>query len=411
MIVFGIVAAVFTVVALWVLLPPLLRVRDKEEISRQGLNVTVYRDQLQELENDLVNGLINQKELEQAKQEIESSLLQDVAVPDAQFKSVANSSTTTAVVIALFVPLFAVFLYFELGAPKSLSGEEISASGLQFQTQDQLKEIVQDLRKAVADAPDDGETWTVLARAHLMLGEFPQAVGAFKEAEKITTPDAQFFADLSDATAMARGGNMQGEPVSLLRKAIELDPNNEKALWLFGTAAFESGDLEAALVPWRRLLGLMPSDTESATTMFDNIKQVEAMLANVKANTDKARLSPGQGRVTGTITIADELKAELTADAVIFIFAVAAEGAAKEAKVPLAAMRATLAELPLTFALDDSMAMIPAMRLSTVNDVVLTARVSKSGDAIAASGDLQGILEGVKVGSSDNQLVINTRVP
>ncbi len=410
MIVFGIVAAVFTVVALWVLLPPLLRVRGKEEISRQGLNVTVYRDQLQELENDLVNGLINQRELEQAKQEIELSLLQDVAAPDAQFTSVANSSTT-AVVIALFVPLFAVLLYFELGAPKSLSGEEISASGLQFQTQDQLKEIVQDLRKAVADTPDDGEAWTVLARAHLMLGEFPQAVGAFKEAEKFTTPDAQFFADLSDATAMARGGNMQGEPVSLLRKAIELDPNNEKALWLFGTAAFEAGDLEAALVPWRRLLGLMPSDTESATTMFDNIKQVETMLANVKANTDKAHLSPGQGRVTGTITIADELKEELAADAVIFIFAVAAEGAAKEAKVPLAAMRATLAELPLTFALDDSMAMIPAMRLSTVSDVLLTARVSKSGDAIAVSGDLQGTLEGVKVGSSNNQLVINTRIP
>jgi len=410
MIVFGIVAAVFTVVALWVLLPPLLRVRGKEEISRQGLNVTVYRDQLQELENDLVNGLINQRELEQAKQEIELSLLQDVAAPDAQFTSVANSSTT-AVVIALFVPLFAVLLYFELGAPKSLSGEEISASGLQFQTQDQLKEIVQDLRKAVADTPDDGETWTVLARAHLMLGEFPQAVGAFKEAEKFTMPDAQFFADLSDATAMARGGNMQGEPVSLLRKAIELDPNNEKALWLFGTAAFEAGDLEAALVPWRRLLGLMPSDTESATTMFDNIKQVETMLANVKANTDKAHLSPGQGRVTGTITIADELKEELAADAVIFIFAVAAEGAAKEAKVPLAAMRATLAELPLTFALDDSMAMIPAMRLSTVSDVLLTARVSKSGDAIAVSGDLQGTLEGVKVGSSNNQLVINTRIP
>ncbi|MBL4851173.1 MAG: c-type cytochrome biogenesis protein CcmI [Gammaproteobacteria bacterium] len=411
MIVFGVVAAVFTVVALWILLPPLLRVRGKEDISRQGLNVTVYRDQLQELDNDLVNGLINQTEFEQAKQEIEAGLLQDVAVPDDQRKSVANSSTT-ALVIALFLPLFAGFLYFELGAPKSLSDdEEISASSLQFQTQDQLKEIVQDLRKAVTDTPDDGETWTVLARAHLMLGEFPQAVGAFKEAEKFTTPDAQFFADLSDATAMARGGNMQGEPVSLLRKAIELDPNNEKALWLFGTAAFEAGDLEAALVPWRRLLGLMPSDTESATTMFDNIKQVETMLANVKANTDKARLSPGQGRVTGTITIADELKAELTADAVIFIFAVAAEGAAKEAKVPLAAMRATLAELPLTFALDDSMAMIPAMRLSTVSDVVLTARVSKSGDAIAASGDLQGTLEGVKVGSSGNQLVINTRVP
>lgn len=403
MIVFGIVAAVITVVTLVVLLPSLLRARDKDEVSRQGLNVTVYRDQLQELDNDLVNGLINQHEFEQAKQEIESGLLHDVAAPDDKIKSIEGSSTT-AIFIALFLPLFAGFLYFELGAPLSLNdGDEVTATGLQFQTEGQLKEIVQDLRKAVTESPDDGETWTVLARAHLMLGEFPQSVGAFREAEKFLAPDSQFFADLSDATAMANGGNMQGEPVRLLRQAIELDPNNEKALWLFGTAAFEAGDLEAALVPWRRLLGLIEADSESARTMSDNIKQVEAMMVNV----NNTRLSPNPGRVDGTISISDELKQKLNPDTVVFIFAMASEGP----KVPLAAMRVTVAELPLTFTLDDSMAMIPAMRLSTVSDVILTARASKSGDAIAASGDLQGTLEGVKVGSSDNQLVIDTLVP
>lgn len=402
MIAFGIVAAILTVVALVVLLPPLLRTQDKADVSRQGLNVTVYRDQLQELENDRANGLIDDQGFEQAKQEIESGLLQDVAAPDDQVKSVSGSSTA-ALVVALALPLFAGFLYFELGAPQSLTDEEITATSLQFQNQDQLKEIVQDLQKAITEQPEDGETWTVLARAHLMLGEFPQAVGAFKEAEKFVTPDSQFYADLSDATAMANGGNMQGEPVRLLRQAIELDPNNQKALWLFGTAAFEAGDLEAALVPWRRLLDLIPAGSESATTMSDNIKQVEQMLANV----DNTRLSPNQGRVSGTISLSEELKEELDSETVVFIFALAAEGP----QVPLAAMRATLADLPLEFELDDSMAMIPAMRLSTVSDVMITARASKSGDAIAATGDLQGTLEGVKVGSSDNKLVINTRVP
>lgn len=402
MIIFGIVAAILTVVALVILLPPLLRQHEKDDVSRQGLNVTVYRDQMQELDNDLTNGLISQEGFDQAKQEIESSLLKDVAVPDDKVKTAAGSSTT-AIVIALFLPLFAGFLYFELGAPQSLTDDEVTATSLQFQNQGQLQEIVVDLRKSLTEAPEDGETWTVLARAHLMLGEFPQAVGAFKEAEKYVTPDSQFFADLSDATAMVSGGNMQGEPVSLLRKAIELDPNNEKALWLFGTAAFEAGDLEAALVPWRRLLGLMAVGSESATTMSDNIKQVEEMLANV----DNTRLSPNQGRVGGTITLSDELKEELSPETVVFVFALAAEGP----QVPLAAMRVTLADLPLEFTLDDSMAMIPAMRLSTVSAVVLTARASKSGDAIAATGDLQGTLEGVKVGSTDNKLVINTLVP
>ncbi len=403
MIVFGIAIAVLTVVALLVLLPPLLRVRDNEDVSRQGLNVTVYRDQLKELDADLANGLINQAEYEQAKQETEASLLQDVSAPDTSARNMASSSTA-AIIVALALPLFAGFLYFQLGKPQSLNvGEEISATSLQFQTPGQLQEIVQDLQRALKSAPDDGETWTVLGRAHLMLGEFEQAVQAFKQAEQYTTPDAQFYADLSDATAMANNGNMQGEPVSLLRKAIELDPNNEKALWLFGTAAFEAGDLEAALVPWRRLHNLMPAGSESANTMADNIKQVETMLANV----NNTRLSPNQGRIDGTITLADEFKEQVSPDTVVFIFALAAEGP----QVPLAAMRVTVAELPLSFSLDDSMAMIPAMRLSTASDVVLTARVSKSGDAIAASGDLQGRLEAVKVGSVDNQLVIDSVIP
>lgn len=402
MIVFGIAVAVLTVLALIILLPPLLRVRETDDVSRKGLNVSVYRDQLQELDNDLANGLINQEEYEQAKQEIEQGLLDDVAAPDDQVKSVAGSSTS-AIIIALFLPLFAGFLYFELGAPHALNDEEISATSLQFQSQDQLKEIVQDLRKAVTEDPEDGETWTILARAHLMLGEFPQSVGAFKEAEKFIAPDAQFFADLSDATAMANGGNMQGEPVRLLRQAIEMDPNNEKALWLFGTAAFEAGDLEAALVPWRRLLDLMPVGSESANTMAANIKEVEQMLANV----DNSRLSPNQGRVGGTISLSEELKAQASPETVVFIFAVPADGQ----QIPLAAMRATVGELPLKFELDDSMAMIPAMRLSTVSEVVITARVSKSGDAIAVSGDLQGTLQDVKVGSLDNQLIIDTVVP
>ena len=403
MIVFGIAIAVLTVAALLVLLPPLLRVRDNEDVSRQGLNVTVYRDQLKELDADLANGLINQAEYEQAKRETEASLLQDVSAPDTSARNMASSSTA-AIIVALALPLFAGFLYFQLGKPQSLNaGEEVSATSLQFQNPGQLQEIVQDLQRALKSNPDDGETWTVLGRAHLMLGEFAEAVQAFKQAERTTTPDGQFYADLSDATAMANNGNMQGEPVRLLRKAIELDPNNEKALWLFGTAAFEAGDLEAALVPWRRLHNLMPVGSESSNTMADNIKQVETMLANI----NNTRLSPNQGRIEGTITLADEFKAQLSPDTVVFIFALAAEGP----QVPLAATRVTVAELPLSFSLDDSMAMIPAMRLSTVSDVVLTARVSKSGDAIAASGDLQGRLEAVKVGSVDNQLVIDSVIP
>lgn len=402
MIMFGIAVAVLTVAALLIILPPLLRVREKDDVSRKGLNITVYRDQLQELDNDFASGLLNEAEYEQAKQELETSLLQDVAAPDAQVRSI-SAGTTSAVIIALALPMFAGLLYFQLGAPQSLGEKEISATSLQFMSAEQLKETASTLQRALLDDPEDGEKWAVLGRANLMLGEFAQSVAAFKEAEKHIEPDAQFYADLSDVTAMVNGGNMQGEPVRLLGKALRLDPSNTKALWLFGTAAFEAGDFQAALVPWRRLHDLLPVGSEDANQLAANIKQVEQMIANA----EQARLSPNLARVEGVVSLSEALQEEAGPDAVFFLFATDPGGGG----APLAAMRGSVAELPLSFSLDDSMAMIPAMRLSTVSEVTLTARISKNGDAIAQSGDLQGSLTGVKVGSSDNQLLIDSRIP
>ena len=68
--------------------------------------------------------------------------------------------------------------------------------------------------------------------------------------------------------------------------------------------------------------------------------------------------------------------------------------------MPLAILRARVADLPLTFTLDDSSAMSPAARLSGANSVVVAARVSKSGNAMAQPGDLAGESAPVAPGAS-----------
>jgi cytochrome c-type biogenesis protein CcmH len=75
--------------------------------------------------------------------------------------------------------------------------------------------------------------------------------------------------------------------------------------------------------------------------------------------------------------------------------------------MPLAVLRTTAGELPRNFTLDDSMAMAPAARLSGASEVVVEARISKTGSATPSPGDLQGDSGVVKPGAHDVSIVID----
>ena len=96
------------------------------------------------------------------------------------------------------------------------------------------------------------------------------------------------------------------------------------------------------------------------------------------------------------ITLAPALAAKVSPDDVVFVFARALDGGPK---APLAIQRLQVKNLPLDITLDDSMAMSPAMSLSTQKQVVVGARISKSGSAMAQPGDLQGLSPTVDVGA------------
>ena len=80
-------------------------------------------------------------------------------------------------------------------------------------------------------------------------------------------------------------------------------------------------------------------------------------------------------------------------------------------RIPLAVVRGRVADLPLDFTLDDSLAMSPELKISGVSEVIVSARISKSGNAISKSGDLVGTSPPVKVGTRGLNVVIDSVVP
>jgi cytochrome c-type biogenesis protein CcmH len=262
----------------------------------------------------------------------------------------------------------------------------------------QIEDMVGRLAARLRENPEDADGWKMLGRSYAVLGRFPEAVDAYSKAAARAPRDAQLLADFADALAMARGQSLQGEPEQLIRRALEIDPQNLKALALAGTVAFDRKDFTAAADTWQRMLPLVPPDSEDARSVRGNVEEARKL-----AGAGPVAKHPG---LRGTVRISPKFKEKFAPGDTVFIYARAAEGPA----MPLAVLRRSARELPVDFALDDSLAMAPGMAISAHPRVVISARVSRSGNAKPEPGDLQGASKPVANDASSVDVLIDTLV-
>ena len=331
--------------------------------------------------------------------------------------------------LMVFVLCFGVAGYAWLGNPSGLAVASVRASPVQPEVAAQLPSqadfatLVDRLVERLKTTPDDVEGWTMLGRSYSVLERFEQAQLAYQRVLALRPQDAQAHADVADAMAMANGRKLEGEPERLIAQALVLDPDNAKALGLAGTIAFERGDAATAVRQWERALKATQPNSEMASRLREAVDQAHksaglpampAVAVAVAAGPGPAAAVASSGAPAGAgasvqarITLAPALVARAAPGDTVFIFARSPQGG----RAPLAIQRRQVQDLPIDITLDDSMAMSPAMRLSTVSQVVIGARVSKSGNAMPQPGDLQGLSPVVAVGSRGLQLQINEVLP
>ena len=285
------------------------------------------------------------------------------------------------------IPLVALGVYFVVGSPRMIEREAEHAV-----TAQQVEGMVSRLAAKLRENPDDIDGWKLLGRSYAALGRFSESADAYARAATRAPRDPQLLVDFADALGMARGQSLQGEPEKLVLRALEIDPSNLKGLALAGTAAYERKDFDRAARYWRRMLPLVPAGSEDARA--------------IQANVDEALAMKGSRVLRGEVRLAEKLKGSVSPDDTVFIFARAAEGP----PMPLAVLRKRVRDLPMAFALDDSMAMAPAAKLSNFPRVVVSARVSKSGQAAPQPGDLQGASAAVANDAKGVRVVIDSVV-
>ena len=388
-------------------------------------------------------------------------------VPPTHARSASSRARwIVAGTLIVLLPVATAALYFTLGRPGAIDAAQVAAAQRSL-TQAQVQAMVETLAQRMKANPADPKGWALLGRSYAAMGRFEDAANAFAEATQRAPNDAVLLSDYADTLSMAQG-SLQGKPTELTAQALAIDPHNQKALALAAASASERHAYDEALRHWRRLAADLPVDSDAAREVADVIadtlrqrdaaasgnataasaaagdtrsaskandaasaaaKATEGASAATKASEAATALPGGPrgesspagtpplagtpsaasagARISGNVALSPALAARAQPGETVFIFARAVNGP----RMPLAVLRTTVRELPRDFVLDDSMAMAPGARISSAQSVVVEARVSKTGNAMPASGDLIGTSPPTAPGSANIHVLIDRVVP
>jgi cytochrome c-type biogenesis protein CcmH len=393
---FLVLAALMIATALAFVLVPLLR------HARNPATADDVR-RLRALDEALASGVVDADEYARKR----AALAQDaparnpgVVVPRSR------AAFVTLIAVALVLPASALLLYRLIGAPEALDPAKL-APPPEAHTAADMDKAIAGLAEKLKQQPGDAQGWALLGRAYAATNRAGESLDAFRHAHENAPDDADITLEYAQALAIAAPDHLlAGEPRTLLEGVLAKDPKNQRALWLIGISDYQNEDYAKAIERWKILLPMLQPDSEVARSVRNEIADAEAHRdgrappepeaapdaassttsdAAAAATTSTDKPSSSAPRLTVQVALDPELAGKLDPDATLFVFARAASGP----PMPLAIQRLKASQLPATVTLDDSMSMMPSMSLSKFAEVVVGARISKSGNAMPQSGDLE----------------------
>jgi len=439
-IVFWVLMVLMLLAAIVLLVYPLLKVREKTTLAYKESNLKINQDKIKELDQDLKEGRIDQHFYRAAREELDRELLIDIPAVNKQnaalhYTNTASRHPALALVIAIFVPMLALLLYLALGM-HSASEESFIASQKQPQVQSSqaLPSVEEMAKKLEAHIEQNGGTvqeWTMLGRAHKYLGNYEQAAKAFAVVLEKDKNNVPVMLESAEMMALSNNRSFTPEARELVLQAYALQPDDANALWFAGVAEYQYGNYQQAIDHLVKLLPLAGGEEDVMKSIVSIVaKSREQLIASGKempeledllgmkamaaadtappAKMTEAPTAAAMKSLQVTVDVSAAVREKFDAGDAIFVYAKAKQGP----RMPLAVQRMTLSALPATVVLDDSMAMVDGMNLSAFDQLVVSARVTKSGSAISQSGDYIGQIDvDDKNAGTTLNVVIDTVVP
>lgn len=365
----------------------------KNDNIRQETNVTLYHEHLSQLEQDLAEGSIEQDSFVQLKAELDKTLLQDADSNQHDIVEPQQRSLLWPAGIAFAIVSFSIYSYMILGAypqlnqPAELSESEAHST---LSPEQRLAYRLQQLKREVANDPSNSQALFSLGQTYISIGEFDNAIEAFDSVIAQVGEHAELLGPKAQAMYYKNEQVINDDIQKVIDKALALDSLDASTNILLGMDSFSNRDFAKAVKYWETILN---SDRPGISK--------QALMGAVEEAKNQLRISNGDSPMQETVTEVDPSLPRLNIDVslaqnvqdalmsnedkTVFIYAIAADGP----RMPLAAVKIKASDLPLSIILDDSQAMTPQMRLSSVDKVHVYAVVSMQGNVGIKPGDFK----------------------
>jgi cytochrome c-type biogenesis protein CcmH len=400
--------------AVFMLFLPLVIGRKKNSavISQQQQNIAIFQDRLNELEQEKAQNNLSEAAFLELKIELEKSLLADVegnTVNSFAPVTIAAKHWAIIAVLAFFMVLISLAMYVQLGRSEdygkylTLQAQAAAEAKAVQEKHAKVLEIIALLKAKLKQNPDDLEKWFLLANTYSVIGEYSQAAATYLSASQTIEKNNPNYAVIKGSYAQmlfqAAGEKVTPAVQQAIKEALAIDPLESSALILSGIDAYNQGDMKQAVVYWEKAKVKAQADV-LANFIEPVIQQTKAQLGQ----TTTQAVTVGTAKITVNLDLDPALKAKVKPGQRVFVFARPVGG-----KMPLAAQKLQVQDLPITIVLDDSKAVMPTAVLSSAVEVELTARVSLTGQPQPSKGDFFATIEKVKVNNDGKtvQMLIN----
>ena len=424
--IFGAVIIAMAACVAAVLVWALVRQRAQQNAASPAqANAQVYRAQIRDLDREHESGHISAQEWRVHRDELSLRLIEDTAISNGPVAAIQKPALGSLLWVALALPLCAVGLYMGLGEPRAL--HPLAVLNPEKMGAQEMAQMAGNLAAKLKTDPQNVQGWAMLGRTYRSLEKLDEAVMAYDRALALTAND-DLQLERAEVLAMQQQGRFEGEPWRVIMSILNRDPQHFSALLLAGSASFFDARYADALDYWQKARKQLAADDPEGPGLDEAIATVQKKLSPPMSameplpapepSTPKAsggsgaisaskNLAASNASVSGQVSLSPALKGKAHPSDVVFVYAMPVQGE----RMPLAIIKTTAGQLPMSFTLDDSTAMNPERKLSSAGEVRIKARISKSGNAMPQPGDLEGNLESVKVGSQNLRLEINVQTP
>ncbi len=409
-----------TLIALLFVVVPFFK---RERIQRLDHNanselIRIYHQRLDELKADLDNQRIDAQMHDESVIEQKRRLLNELS-PEKALNSKGNNRIFALTGAGFLVVLTAIF-YGYTGSQQQIKGWHDAMANLKSYgeravmqdgeplTPNELQAFALALRTKLDQSGDDEVAWMLLGRVAMSLNEFDMAMQSFDKVLKMNPDNKQVLISYSQVLLMEGSDANMSRAATMLSRVLKAEPTNIDAISLLALIAYERKDWLQAKTAFEVLLASMQQNDPRYSMIAERIAEIDANLNNEQQVTNTKLAEASNSEISITVDLDSALADSQPQNGTLFVFAKAASGP----QMPLAVVKMTEYSFPLTVTLSDSNAMVEGLNLSSVDKIILTARLSKDATVVTSSGELEGksdVLERANV--KEYSLLINELIP